>query len=466
MVENPNNNPLSYLGVRALTPPDLVKNKRAPTENDTGFDPGTIWLDEVNDTTYVLVSVAGGIAEWDAYAGNVGDGFPITPYVVGIVGEAQFQTIQEALDAANAATGGIVYVQPGVYTENLTLYDKTQVIGTSLPARLVTHSNNVVIQGNHTPPLTGSFTFANIRLGGGPIFFSAGAGSADLSIDKCIIETSGGFTYDLLNWTGRLNISNTGQEPGDNGIINNTGGSICVLTNSSLGNGLNDTLTTAGIVLIQDSVINCPWAATTGTRANVFNTFFGAEVDLLNDSEGNFQFCVFDTSFEVNFKMNSTGPVGLFNSTIDTIFTPAISGSGSGTLTLGNITFLNNKLVAPALTLAEAASRMGPTEVQGNLSLPTSGTRLEIKGGLGTDAVGQTMLAGGTVTIVDATITALDRVFITRFLALSPAPAKLGILRVVITAGFGFTISAFVPSTGLIEPLDTSELNYFIVRQI
>ena len=41
-----------------------------------------------------------------------GGTFPMTPFVVGPVGKGEFQTIQAGLDAANAAGGGIVGVQP------------------------------------------------------------------------------------------------------------------------------------------------------------------------------------------------------------------------------------------------------------------------------------------------------------------------------------------------------------------
>jgi hypothetical protein len=39
-------------------------------------------------------------------------GYPITPYVVGPTGQAGYTTIQDGLDAANSAGGGIVGVQP------------------------------------------------------------------------------------------------------------------------------------------------------------------------------------------------------------------------------------------------------------------------------------------------------------------------------------------------------------------
>lgn len=56
-------------------------------------------------------------------------GYPITPFVVGPVGKAGYQTIQSAINAANTAGGGIVYIQPGTYTENLILQPKVNLLG-------------------------------------------------------------------------------------------------------------------------------------------------------------------------------------------------------------------------------------------------------------------------------------------------------------------------------------------------
>jgi len=49
------------------------------------------------------------------------DSFPITPFVVGPSVEAQFQTIQSAINAAELGSGGIIYIQPGTYIENITI---------------------------------------------------------------------------------------------------------------------------------------------------------------------------------------------------------------------------------------------------------------------------------------------------------------------------------------------------------
>jgi hypothetical protein len=56
-------------------------------------------------------------------------GYPITPFVVGPSGKGGYQTIQSAINAANSAGGGTVWIQPGTYNENLTLYNLVNLIG-------------------------------------------------------------------------------------------------------------------------------------------------------------------------------------------------------------------------------------------------------------------------------------------------------------------------------------------------
>ena len=67
---------------------------------------------------------------------------PTTPY----------QTIQSAIDAANAAGGtNIVYIRAGSYSEALTLYNGIHLAGSE--------NDIVTINGQHTPPASGAISF-------------------------------------------------------------------------------------------------------------------------------------------------------------------------------------------------------------------------------------------------------------------------------------------------------------------
>ncbi len=76
-------NPLAYLGVEPLSPPEMVIDNRVPTINDyDNFNLGTFWLDSINEILYILVNKADGIATWIPLSAGGGGG-PIT----GLVGD-------------------------------------------------------------------------------------------------------------------------------------------------------------------------------------------------------------------------------------------------------------------------------------------------------------------------------------------------------------------------------------------
>jgi hypothetical protein len=67
-------NPLSYLGVKPVTPAPVYFSNRAPNVNDIqNFSLSTIWLDRTSDDVYMLVNKEGGIATWVRLGGNPND---------------------------------------------------------------------------------------------------------------------------------------------------------------------------------------------------------------------------------------------------------------------------------------------------------------------------------------------------------------------------------------------------------
>ena len=107
-----------------------VITHRDPTSYDTkislgNLSVGQVWINNLTNNSFILtnLSYVSGVltATWSLLGQTIGS-YPITPYVVGPSGKAGYQTIQSALDAANSNGGGVVYVQSGTYTENLSLY--------------------------------------------------------------------------------------------------------------------------------------------------------------------------------------------------------------------------------------------------------------------------------------------------------------------------------------------------------
>lgn len=127
-------------------------------------------------------------------------GYPITPFVVGPATFAGYQTVQSAVNAAEAAGGGIVYIQPGTYIENVTMTQNVHLVG------LVGSSGNigftlsggetlpVVIQGNFTLDLTTAITTPTTQFK--DICFTANAGILFSYVGSIILLESGYLTFD------------------------------------------------------------------------------------------------------------------------------------------------------------------------------------------------------------------------------------------------------------------------------
>jgi len=91
----------------------------------------------------------------------------------------------------------------------------------------------------------------------------------------------------------------------------------------------------------------------------------------------------------------------------------------------------------------------------GELQINTAGQTLAVQGGAATDFIGQAVLAAGTVTVNNTNITVNDKIF----LSVSLPGGTQGFLSYAIAAGASFTITST-------NALDTSTVEYFIVRQI
>lgn len=295
-------------------------------------------------------------------------GFPITPFVVGAAGVAGYQTIQSAITAATA-TGGVVYIQPGTYTENLTLANGVYLVGTndSPDAGLCR------IVGVHVPPATGSCTFSNLYLQSTThVFSSAVAGSATLSLTNCTVNLTNGYIFNLANWTGPLLLDRINDVSTINGVVTNAGGSSIFFALSDIGVGTANSMSTTGTVVLQTVNLRCPWSLATGTVADIISCEFLRTVTCANNSTANFQNSVFSTGATAALTMSSSGSVRITESSINSSNNPVISGAGAGTLSLGNITYILGKNIASTVIFSylPAIARISPFVVgaSGNYS--------------------------------------------------------------------------------------------------
>lgn len=291
----------------------------------------------------------------------------ITKYVVAPGGA--YTTIQSALNAANAAGGGAVWVRPGSYTENLTLYDNTQVIG----ALGFADTGDLTITGVHIPPTTGSFIFRNVRLDSAThIFSSNAAGSSHLIIGDAFIAVTNGYTFNLPNWTGIFEMWDMNPSGGTNdGCVNNTGGASIFAFSTGCGVGTGKTMITSGSILTDGVEFNCPISNQTGSSFDFIRTIFNGNVTCTNNSTGSFDFCNFVTGASPSLTMSSSGTVSLNKCIINSSNNPSISGAGAGTLNIADVTFISNTSLAGTLTLGlTSLTKFGDIAAQ-NLSLAT-----------------------------------------------------------------------------------------------
>ena len=412
----------------SMDPPSIIQN-RAPRTSDYRFPLMQRWLNTNTLTTYELVSVEENIAIWNIRsAGN--NLFPITPFVVGPLGQAGYQTIQSAINAAHEAGGGAVYIQQGNYTENLTLYDQVYLV--AVPGISQGENQGVLIIGTHTPPTSGHVVFNDISLASTTdLFYSTAAGNAHIQVANCEFAVQNGYLFNLPNWTS-TNISNGILEVYDcnpatsgapwsinDGGINNTGGAQIVAYNTGIGNGTNVMTISGSAIFGQAVTVGCPLTCASGSNVLSIGSQYNSTVAL----NGNAILNSYSDSYVVGSSqaiiMDSSSNCSITNSVIQSSNNPAIGGTGAGILTIGGLTFLDNNSIANTLTLSYASSRLGSISTQGNLNFLASGNKINTPASsnttsAGANAFGTVTLTSGTATVSTTAITSSSILLLSR----------------------------------------------------
>jgi hypothetical protein len=281
-------------------------------------------------------------------AGGGGGGFPLTPYTVGPLGQAQYQTVQDGIDAANAAGGGLVFIQPGLYVENLVMYSGVGLEGFDAQA--------VLIVGQFNIPATGGCVFSNLSFEApSSIFVEPLAVSSSLTFYNCIFTATLGYILDMPLATAACFFYNCQSvEVGNtDSITNNTGGMQLLFQNSLMGSGSVIPMITSGLVRLVDSEIRCLWDAQNGTTVQAKGTTFQNTVAFSGGASGEFEYCIFDTQGASTpvIEMQSTADVGIEGAVIKTPASPAITGSGAGSLFLSDIIWRESDVIAATVNL-------------------------------------------------------------------------------------------------------------------
>ena len=227
-------------------------------------------------------------------------GYPITPFVVGPVGQAGYQTIQAAVNAANSAGGGMVYIQTGTYNENLTLFDKIALLGDG--------EQNTFIVGTHIPPTSGTLNINKVTLQGtSAIIQSAAAGTTTIIVEDSTINVTNGHAFDLLNWTGAVGVFDIGNGGTNDGFINNTGGASFFAFSTGMGNGSGQSMILSGSVFITTADIECPIDFQTGATGTMATSIILSPITLSNNSAISFFECSITSGSVAAITMSSSG---------------------------------------------------------------------------------------------------------------------------------------------------------------
>lgn len=344
--------PLAYLNPNQPSNVLKVTAHRDPTTSDRKYKLGTIWINIDTNDVWCLTSVVSNVSNWEPIGQDTAGAAPLSKYVVDADGSADFLTIQEALDAASVTgANSTIYVRPGTYTENLTLYGNTQVVGAT---GFSDAGTGIEIIGVHTPPIGAGFVFRNIKLTSAThIFSSTSAGTATLILGDCLIQTTSGYTFNLPNWVGAFrgfNLRASGA--GDNAVINNTAGATVFITDSTLGNPLGASILLSGNstffnVHIQNQV------SIQGNGSTNINggSWLSKNLTISGNSSVNISNSLLRTGATVPITHNSTGTLSISSCNIDSSALNVITGTGAGTTTLNGVHFQDSSGLVATLTV-------------------------------------------------------------------------------------------------------------------
>lgn len=269
--------------------------------------------------------------------------FPITPYVVGPVGVAGYQTIQDGLDAANADGGGIVYVQPGTYTEDLTLYEDTQIVGTPSSSNSDAIPD-VIIVGTTSASYTGTSAIKNVRLQTPSNLEYAiemtGSNATKLYVENCYIDAS---LYTAIN-ASSINVDSLAY------FYNCMGHAA----NSSQANFFLGT-TTGTLTLDHCNFTNLNTNNITNAISGTCNIIYSTFTGLLGPSAGtlNISYSTIDSTL---FSFNTLSFANGLGITANLYYSTFISGSAGGAqvaigIGTGNtVTAVGNTIYSPNAT--------------------------------------------------------------------------------------------------------------------
>ena len=276
---------------------------------------------------------------------------PITPFVVGPTGG--YATVQAGINACNAGGGGLVFVQKGTYTENLSLFNGVHLMGVPPADGAVTF-----ISGTHTLP-SGSgqygFTFLDLQSSGD--LFSGGTG-AQVRLTNCSVGWgSANFLFNMGANAQQLVCTNViPNGGGGGGIINSSSLGSLTVYDSILGGGGSSSTTTSGQIKAYNSQFLATFTLSGSSSFQAYGCTFFNTVTYGGTYSLFFTSCDFLTQSSSCIVVNSTSTFGrMYYCNFDSSATNAIDGT-TGTVNLVGGQFSNTGGINAAVTIAGATT--------------------------------------------------------------------------------------------------------------
>lgn len=328
--------------------------------------------------------------------------FGISPYIVDTVdSNGSFTSIQAAINAASAAGGGVVYIRPGTYTEDLTFAANVDLVGADAVGFTSNGVSLVNIVGAHTVNFTGKvFCYSiSFRANGASTIITSTAGAPVLLLFFCSIRPNGGVAINITNASCFMNLYQSQPEISTGNFCTVSAGTLSIqgssMSNIGAGPWGNLVISGTAILDVEYSTITGTIALSNTARLNAFYSFLdsvnsGSNSITVSDTAVAFTVKCYLFAFGAGCVVVNAG--ASFESTdgfFDTDTDPVVSGAG--TFFYGVNTFNNKNAITASVQTGVVVKPFASTTVRGVASFnptyftvePTAAIVSVTGGGLG-----------------------------------------------------------------------------------
>lgn len=356
----PNANPLSYLGVRPETPPQMIQQVRAPIATDVNYDVGTFWVDTVTNILYILSNVTAGVATWTVCSAAAG-------FIATLTGDAGGAIAPVGANITLAGTGNEIVTTGGVGTITWSISPTLVVPGT-----FTANAGAVNIAG------AGAAAGQTVNIGTSAFQNIVTIGSITAASSLNLLTSTGNFSLDGVGAStytfgpsttnGTMNFGGTGANTGTITIAGGTGAQITNIANNTGGKTVNiATGADVNTVTIGSATGASATTIQSGTGDLILTSTDAATIDAVGVLE-----------------LNSSGAAIGIGNDADAFAINVGTGGAARTITMGNVTG------ATAVNINTGTGGSTYTTTNGVFALNTGTGAINI----GTDAFAKTLTIG------------------------------------------------------------------------